>query len=119
MVAFGVAAEGRREVLGFDVGDSENERLWTAFLRSLETRGLDGVKLVVSDAHSGLKKAISTVFQGAAWQRCRVHLMRNVLSTVPTGSQDMVASTTPANCKGRAASQPSRLRLTSTGCSAQ
>jgi transposase-like protein len=73
VVAFGVAADGRREVLGFDVGDSENEGFWTAFLRSLKARGLDGVKLVISDAHSGLKKAISTVFQGAAWQRCRVH----------------------------------------------
>ncbi|WP_264671655.1 IS256 family transposase [Arthrobacter sp. VKM Ac-2550] len=92
VVAFGVAADGRREVLGFDVGDSENEGFWTAFLRSLKARGLDGVKLVISDAHSGLKKAIGTVFQGAAWQRCRVHFMRNVLSAVPKGSQDMVAS---------------------------
>ncbi len=92
VVAFGVAADGRREVLGFDVGDSENEGFWTAFLRSLKTRGLSGVKLAISDAHSGLKKAISTVFQGAAWQRCRVHFMRNVLSTVPKGSQEMVAS---------------------------
>lgn len=92
VVAFGVAADGRREVLGFDVGDSENEGFWTAFLRSLKARGLDGVKLAISDAHSGLKKAISTVFQGAAWQRCRVHFMRNVLSTVPKGSQEMVAS---------------------------
>ena len=83
VVAFGVAADGRREVLGFDVGDSENEGFWTAFLRSLKTRGLDGVKLVISDAHTGLKKAIDTVFQGAAWQRCRVHFMRSVLSTVP------------------------------------
>lgn len=92
VVAFGVAADGRREVLGFDVGDSENEGFWTAFLRSLKARGLDGVKLAISDAHSGLKKAIGTVFQGAAWQRCRVHFMRNVLSTVPKGSQEMVAS---------------------------
>jgi len=92
VVAVGVAADGRREVLGFDVGDTENEGFWTAFLRSLKVRGLDGVKLVMSDAHSGLKKAIGTVFQGAAWQRCRVHFMRNVLSIVPKGSQDMVAS---------------------------
>ena len=92
VVAVGVAADGRREVLGFDVGDTENEGFWTAFLRSLKVRGLDGVKLVISDAHSGLKKAIGTVFQGAAWQRCRVHFMRNVLSVVPKGSQDMVAS---------------------------
>jgi putative transposase len=92
VVAVGVAADGRREVLGFDVGDTENEGFWTAFLRSLKVRGLDGVQLIMSDAHSGLKKAIGTVFQGAAWQRCRVHFMRNVLSVVPKGSQDMVAS---------------------------
>jgi len=92
VVAVGVAADGRREVLGFDVGDTENEGFWTSFLRSLKVRGLDGVKLVMSDAHSGLKRAIGTVFQGASWQRCRVHFMRNVLSIVPKGSQDMVAS---------------------------
>ena len=74
------------------MGDTENEGFWTAFLRSLKVRGLDGVKLVMSDAHSGLKKAIGTVFQGTSWQRCRVHFMRNVLSVVPKGSQDMVAS---------------------------
>jgi transposase-like protein len=92
VVAVGIAADGRRHVLGFDVGDTENEGFWTGFLRSLKTRGLDGVQLVMSDAHTGLKKAISTVFQGASWQRCRVHFMRNVLSVVPKGSQDMVAS---------------------------
>jgi putative transposase len=92
VVAFGVAADGRREVLGFDVGDTENEAFWTEFLRSLKTRGLGGVKLVISDAHTGLKKAISTVFQGAAWQRCRVHFMRNVLAVVPKASGEMVAS---------------------------
>jgi putative transposase len=92
VVAVGVAADGRREVLGFDVGDSENEGFWTEFLRSLRTRGLSGVKLVISDAHTGLKKAIGTVFQGAGWQRCRVHFMRNVLAVVPKGSQEMVAS---------------------------
>jgi putative transposase len=92
VVAVGVAADGRREVLGFDVGDSENEGFWTSFLRSLRTRGLSGVKLVMSDAHTGLKKAIGTVFQGAGWQRCRVHFMRNVLAVVPKGSQEMVAS---------------------------
>jgi transposase-like protein len=92
VVAVGVAADGRREVLGFDVGDSENEGFWTGFLRGLKTRGLDGVRLVVSDAHSGLKRAIGTVFQGAGWQRCRVHFMRNVLAVLPKGSQEMVAS---------------------------
>ena len=75
VVAFGVAADGRREVLGFDVGDSENEGFWTSFLRSLKARSLGGVKLVISDAHTGLKKGIGTVFQGASWQRCRVHFL--------------------------------------------
>ena len=92
VVAFGVAADGRREVLGFDVGDSENEAFWTEFLRTLKARGLGGVRLVISDAHSGLKKAIGIVFQGASWQRCRVHFMRNVLAVVPRASQEMVAS---------------------------
>ena len=91
VVAFGVAADGRREVLGFDVGDSENEVFWTGFLRSLKSSGLSGVKLVISDAHTGLKKAITVVFPGAAWQRCRVHFLRNVLSIVPRASQEMVA----------------------------
>ena len=92
VVAVGVAADGRREVLGFDVGDTENEAFWTAFLRSLKDRGLDGVQLVISDAHTGLKKAIATVLQGTSWQRCRVHFMRNVLAVVPKGTQEMVAS---------------------------
>lgn len=92
VAAVGVAADGRREVLGFDVGDTENEAFWTGFLRTLNSRGLGGVKLVMSDAHSGLKKATGTAFQGASWQRCRVHFMRNVLAIVPKGSQDMVAS---------------------------
>lgn len=92
VVAVGVAADGRREVLGFDVGDTESEPFWTAFLRSLKDRGLGGVQLVISDSHSGLKKAASTVLQGSAWQRCRVHFMRNVLAVVPKGTQEMVAS---------------------------
>jgi transposase-like protein len=73
VIATGVTADGRREVLGFDVGDSEDGAFWTAFLRSLKARGLGGVQLVISDAHTGLKAAISSVFIGAAWQRCRVH----------------------------------------------
>jgi len=60
-------------VLGFDVGDSEDGAFWTAFLRSLRTRGLAGVQLVISDAHAGLKAAIAAVLIGASWQRCRVH----------------------------------------------
>lgn len=92
VVATGVAADGRREVLGFDVGDSEDGAFWTAFLRSLKTRGLSGVQLVISDAHAGLKAAIGAVLLGAAWQRCRVHFLRNLLALVPKGHQEMVAA---------------------------
>jgi hypothetical protein len=76
VIATGVTAEGNREVLGVDVGDSEDELFWTTFLRTLKDRGLGGVQLVISDAHAGLKASIARVLQGAAWQRCRVHLMR-------------------------------------------
>lgn len=93
VVATGVAADGNREVLGLDVGDSEDEVFWTQFLRTLKDRGLGGVKLVISDAHAGLKAAISRVFQGAAWQRCKVHLMRNLLATVPKSHKEMIAAT--------------------------
>ena len=93
VVATGVTADGNREVLGLDVGDSEDEVFWTAFLRSLKDRGLDGVCLVISDAHSGLKKAIGRVFQGASWQRCKVHLMRNLLAHVPKHHKEMIAAT--------------------------
>jgi putative transposase len=72
VVATGVAADGHREVLGFDVGDSEDGAFWTAFLRSLRARGLAGVQLVISDAHAGLRAAITAVLLGASWQRCRV-----------------------------------------------
>ena len=92
VVATGVAADGHREVLGFEVGDSEDGAFWTAFLRSLRTRGLSGVRLVISDAHAGLHAAITSVFIGAAWQRCRVHFLRNVLAAVPKGSAEMVAA---------------------------
>ena len=92
VVAVGVAADGRRQVLGFDVGDTESEPFWTAFFRSLKARGLGGVKLVVSDAHCGLVAAIRVAFQGASWQRCRVHFMRNVLAKVPKTAGPMVAA---------------------------
>jgi putative transposase len=92
VIATGVTADGNREVLGVDVGDSEDELFWTAFLRSLKDRGLSGTMLVISDAHAGLKAAIARVLQGAAWQRCRVHLMRNLLATVPKGQAEMVAA---------------------------
>jgi putative transposase len=87
-----VAADGHREVLGFDVGDSKDGAFWTAFLRSLQARGLAGVQLVISDAHAGLKAAIGSVLLGAAWQRCRVQFLRNVLAQVPKGSAEMVAA---------------------------
>src|SRR4051812_9047269 len=92
VIATGVSADGRREVLGCDVGDSENEVFWTDFLRSLRDRGLDGVQLVISDSHRGLTNAIDTVLAGAAWQRCRVHFMRNVLARVTKGQAEMVAA---------------------------
>jgi len=92
VVATGVAADGHREVLGFEVGDSEDGAFWTAFLRSLKTRGLGGVQLVISDAHAGLKAAIASVLIGAAWQRCRVNFLRNVLAAVPKGHAEMVAA---------------------------
>jgi len=76
VIATGVCADGGREVLGLDVGDSEDGAFWTAFLRSLKARGLHGVQLVISDAHTGLKQAIAAVMAGAAWQRCRVHFLR-------------------------------------------
>ena len=92
VVATGVSADGHREVLGFEVGDSEDGAFWTAFLRSLKTRGLAGVQLVISDAHAGLKAAIAAVLIGAAWQRCRVHFLRNVLAAVPKGHAEMAAA---------------------------
>ena len=92
VIATGVRADGGREVLGLSVGDSEDGAFWTGFLRSLRARGLSGVALVISDAHEGLKAAIGAVMAGAAWQRCRVHFMRNVLCRVPRGSQEMVAA---------------------------
>jgi putative transposase len=73
VIATGVSADGRREVLGCAVGDSETEDFWAQFLRTLRERGLGGVQLVISDHHRGLMSAIDTVMVGASWQRCRVH----------------------------------------------
>lgn len=92
VIATGVTATGDREVLGVDVGDSEDGAFWAAFFKGLRARGLAGVQLVISDHHLGLKQAIESVFVGAAWQRCRVHFMRNVLSKVPKASAEMVAA---------------------------
>ena len=93
VLAIGVRASGEREVLGLDVGPSEDGAFWLQFLRGVVARGLGGVKLVISDAHEGLKGAIAAVLQGAAWQRCRVHFVRNALALVPKSAQQMVAAT--------------------------
>jgi putative transposase len=93
VVAPAVTIDGNREVLGVDVGDSEDEVFWTAFLRTLRDRGLTGVRLVISDANAGLKASIARVFAGATWQRCKVHLVRNILATVNHAHKDMVAAT--------------------------
>jgi transposase-like protein len=92
VVAVGVTHEGERKVLGFDVGASEEEAFWLEFLRSLVKRGLKGVQLVISDAHEGLKTAVSRIFAGASWQRCRVHFVRNALAHIPKGDKAMVAA---------------------------
>jgi transposase-like protein len=92
VIAMGVNADGRRELLGLQVGDSESEGFWKAFIGSLKERGLTGVKLVVSDAHVGLTKAIRRMFQGCCWQRCRVHFARNLLQRVPKAHQGMVTA---------------------------
>jgi putative transposase len=93
VIATGVSAEGRREVLGCATGDSETEAFWTEFLRDLRERGLGGVQLVISDSHRGLTNAIGAVLQGSSWQRCRVHFMRNALARVSKGHAEMVAAT--------------------------
>lgn len=92
VIATGVSADGRREVLGSAVGDSETQDFWAEFLRGLRERGLHGVQLVISDHHRGLMNAVDAVMVGASWQRCRVHFMRNVLAKVPKGNTEMVAA---------------------------
>jgi transposase-like protein len=91
VIAVGVDDQGERHLLGFDLGGSEDEAFWLAFLRSLVKRGLKRVQLVISDAHEGLKKAVSQVFTGASWQRCRVHFMRNLLARIPHKDKKEVA----------------------------
>jgi putative transposase len=91
IVAVGVNADGRREVLGMDIGPSEAETFWTAFLRKLARRGRRGVKLVVSDAHEGIKAAVSRIFI-ATWQRCRVHFMRNALAHAGRSGRRVVSA---------------------------
>jgi transposase-like protein len=90
-LAVGVNSDGRREVLGMDIGLSEAETFWTGFLRKLARRGLAGVKLVVSDAHEGIKAAVSKVFN-ASWQRCTVHFMRNIAAHAGKKGRRVVAA---------------------------
>lgn len=91
IIAVGVNGGGRREVLGLEIGASEAEPFWTGFLRKLARRGLRGVKLVVSDAHEGIKAAVSKVFS-ASWQRCRVHFMRNALAHAGKSGRRVVSA---------------------------
>ncbi len=91
IIAVAVNTEGKREIVGLHIGPSEAETFWATFLKSLVRRGLRGTKLVISDAHEGLKAAIRRVM-GSTWQRCRVHWMRNAQAYVPKGQQNMVAA---------------------------
>jgi transposase-like protein len=91
IIAVGVNADGRREVLGLDIGPSEAETFWTEFLRKLRRRGLNGVKLVISDAHEGIKAAVSKVLT-ATWQRCRVHFVRNALAHAGKSGRRVVSA---------------------------
>ena len=92
VLATAVSAEGTREILDLDLHTSEDGAGWTAFLRGLVARGLSGVRLVISDAHSGLVDAIASTLPGASWQRCRTHFVRNLLTKVPKAAQPFVAS---------------------------
>lgn len=92
LVAYAVSEFGEREVIGVEVADGEMEDAWRAFLGGLVARGLHGVQLVISDAHSGLRKGIRSALNGVAWQRCTVHFMRNVLCRVPKAAQGFAAA---------------------------
>jgi transposase-like protein len=91
IIAVAVSTDGRREIVGLGIGPSEAEPFWSSFIKGLVRRGLKGVKLVISDAHDGLRHAITRVLS-ASWQRCRVHWMRNALAHVPKGQHTMVAA---------------------------
>ena len=92
LIATGVNADGKREILGIDVASSEDGAGWLAFLRGLVARGLSGVQLVTSDCHQGLRDAIASVLPGASWQRCRTHYHRNLLTKVPKSAQPWVST---------------------------
>ena len=96
IVAVAVDTGGRREIVGLHLGPSEAEPFWSGFLKGLLRRGLRGVRLVISDAHEGLKHAIAKVL-GATWQRCRVHWMRNALARLPKGQHSMAAPAGPGS----------------------
>jgi putative transposase len=91
VIAYGVHQSGRREVIGLDVGEAETEAFWREFLRGLRARGLQGVRLCVSDAHDGLRQAIAKVL-GCPWQRCSVHFLRDMLGHVAKAQQPMIAA---------------------------
>lgn len=110
IIAVAANTEGKREIIGLHIGPSEAEIFWSDFLKSLKARGLKGVKLVISDAHEGLKAAITRVM-GATWQRCRVHWMRNALAYVTKGQNSMAAAASasglpPARRRGRPQNLP-------------
>lgn len=107
IIAVAVKTDGRREIIGLGIGPSEAETFWTEFLRGLKGRGLDGVKLVISDAHTGLKAAIARVFE-ATWQRCRVHWIRNALAHVPKGQHTVVAAAIRQAFSSPTATAPAR-----------
>jgi transposase-like protein len=92
VIATAVNAEGRREIIGFDIVTTESTAAWTEFLRSLVARGLSGVELVISDAHGGIKAAIAGVLSEASWQRCRTHFMANLATRVPKANWPMIAT---------------------------
>ena len=113
VVATGITATGQREVLGVDVGDSEDEVFWRGFLRPLKSRDLGGVRLVISDQHAGLTAAIRRCCQGAGHQRCRVHFARNLLTLIPKAHQGMVGALFRTVFAGPA---PTRCRPSGTTC---
>ena len=92
VIATAVRGDGHREIVGVDIGDSENETFWTEFLRDLTDRGLSGVQLVISDAHRGLTAAIGRVLQGSSWQRCHVLAMRNLLTAARHEHRQLIAA---------------------------
>lgn len=90
LVATGVNIEGKREILGFAIGDTESEATWGAFFTHLKARGLSDVDIVTSDQHSGLVRAVKQQFQGVTWQRCQTHFMRNILDAAPKALRDEI-----------------------------